>query len=152
MHVDEDCVSRQEFESLKYDLHYWQNVTLTIIKNNIANQRGKSESDVPTFSPIAISVVSVDYYKNLDEDQDCKALQEDVNSLKDCFNTTFEEILSTISEDAANNECMYICTSFYHGSRIKHFVPFTLMCRHVDSIIRLPIFTVVSFSCHDIYI
>ena len=30
-----ECVSRQEFESLQYDLHYWQNVTLTIIKNDI---------------------------------------------------------------------------------------------------------------------
>ena len=39
--VDEECVSRQEFESLKYDLHYWKNVTLT---NNIANEKGIESS------------------------------------------------------------------------------------------------------------
>ena len=90
-------MSRQEFESLKYDLHYWQNVTLTIIKNNIANQIGKSHKLCPPNT-------SSCYITFVEEDQDCKALQEEVKSLKECFNATLEEILSTISED---NECIF---------------------------------------------
>ena len=35
-----DCVSRQEFDVLKYDLHYWQNVTLSLIKEYTVDRNG----------------------------------------------------------------------------------------------------------------
>ena len=54
------------------------------------------------------------YTLPLEDDQDCKeesvqALQEDVKTLKEWFNASFEEILGAMNEDVGstpNNECM----------------------------------------------
>ena len=36
-----DCVSREEFESLQKELHYWQNTTITILKIYLIDNEGK---------------------------------------------------------------------------------------------------------------
>ena len=32
LHAEEDCVSREEFESLQKELNYWQNTTINILQ------------------------------------------------------------------------------------------------------------------------
>ena len=35
-----DCVSKQEFDVVKHDIHYWQNVTLSFIKEYVVDCNG----------------------------------------------------------------------------------------------------------------
>ena len=45
-----ECVEEDEFELVKNDLHYWQNVTLTIIKDNLAQLNSIKENGNTKYS------------------------------------------------------------------------------------------------------
>ena len=49
-------VSRQEFEQLKNDLHYWQNTTLFLMKDRAGELKIKLE---------LVTNINMNFYKNL---------------------------------------------------------------------------------------
>ena len=49
-------VSRQEFEQLKNDLHYWQNTTLSLMKDRAGELKIKLE---------LVTNINMNFYKNL---------------------------------------------------------------------------------------
>ena len=81
-------MSQQEFDSLKNDIHYyWQNLTPTIINNNI----------ITNDKPRGTIILCIDYHRLSDIIADEESLKEVVNDLKEFVNDSLSAISSVVS-------------------------------------------------------
>lgn len=106
-----ECVSRQEFEYLKNDLHYWQNVTLTIITNDIECEKGGS-----LYRMVRVCTLTILCVYFIAKDEDCRdkvgTLQREIESFKTYLNASFNELLRAVEPNSSPSTCKCdICLS-----------------------------------------
>ena len=89
-----ECVSRQEFESLKRDLHNWQNMTLTVIQNILDEPAEGNTEEISCECYVKISLYTADYCQDKIE-----TLQRDMKSVKNKMDEDFSSM---------KNQCIYI--------------------------------------------
>ena len=88
------CVSREEFETFKYDLRHWQNMTLSIIEKGIAK-------------PMAICII-VSMFTLLHAENDIgeSSLLQDMVDLQQYFNSFYESATAKIHQlIKTNSQC-----------------------------------------------